>query len=82
MDKRVLVTGAVGMIGQYLVRKCIERGYFVRATDIRVDEIYENVCDEHKKQFEFVQADLRNFSECKEVVKDIDIVFQVAGVKG
>ena len=48
----------------------------------RVDEIYENVCDEHKKQFEFVQADLRNFSECKEVVKDIDIVFQVAGVKG
>ena len=82
MDKRVLVTGAVGMIGQYLVRKCIERGYFVRATDIREDEIYENVCDEHKKQFEFVQADLRNFSECKEVVKDIDIVFQVAGVKG
>ena len=45
MDKRVLVTGAVGMIGQYLVRKCIERGYFVRATDIRVDEIYENVCE-------------------------------------
>ena len=82
MDKRVLVTGAVGMIGQYLVRKCIERGYFVRATDIRKDKIYENVCDEHKKQFEFVQADLRNFSECKEVVKDIDIVFQVAGVKG
>ena len=82
MDKRVLVTGAVGMIGQYLVRKCIERGYFVRATDIREDEIYENVCDEHKKQFEFVQADLRNFSECKEVVKDIDVVFQVAGVKG
>lgn len=81
-NKKILITGASGMIGQYLVRKCMKRGYLVRATDIRVDEIYENVCDEHKKQFDFVQADLRNFSECKEVVKDIDVVFHVAGVKG
>tara|TARA_Y100000004_G_scaffold192982_1_gene254550 strand:+ start:906 stop:1850 length:945 start_codon:yes stop_codon:yes gene_type:complete len=82
MSKKVLITGAVGMVGQYLVKKCIDRGYFVRATDIRDNGVFTNICEGHQKQFEFVKADLRNFSKCKEVVKDMDVVFHVAGVKG
>jgi GDP-L-fucose synthase len=80
--KKVLITGAVGMVGRYLVKKCVDRGYFVRATDIRDNGVFANICESHQEQFELVKADLRNFSECKEVVKDIDVVFQVAGVKG
>jgi len=82
MSKKVLITGAVGMVGQYLVKKCVDRGYFVRATDIRDNDVFANICKSHHGQFEFVKADLRNFSESKEVVKDMDVVFHVAGVKG
>jgi GDP-L-fucose synthase len=82
MSKKVLITGAVGMVGHYLVKKCVDRGYFVRATDIRDNDVFANICEGHQKQFEFVKADLRNFSESKEVVKDMDVVFHVAGVKG
>ena len=59
------------MVGHYLVKKCVDRGYFVRATDIRDNDVFANICEGHQKQFEFVKADLRNFSECKEVVKDM-----------
>ena len=45
MSKKVLITGAVGMVGQYLVKKCIDRGYFVRATDIRDNGVFTNIFD-------------------------------------
>ena len=81
--KKVLITGAAGMIGHYLVQKCLDKGYYVRATDIRYNDVTEKTFPQHdKNQFEFTQSDLREFSSCKKVVKDIDIVFNVAGVKG
>lgn len=77
---RVLITGASGMVGHYLVEKCIEREYSVVATDIRYNAVFDKYEDLFR--FEFKQADLTNFEKCKEVVKDIDVVFHVAGVKG
>jgi GDP-L-fucose synthase len=77
-NKKVLITGASGMVGHYLVQKCIDRGYQVRATDLRYNEVFDKYID----NFEFVKSDLRNFNECKDVVKGIDVVFNVAGVKG
>ena len=74
----VLITGASGMIGKYLVDMCLDKGYYVRGTDIRYDERYDTYSD----NFEFYQSDLRNFDDCKNVVVDIDVVFHVAGVKG
>jgi GDP-L-fucose synthase len=76
---KVLITGASGMVGHYLVQKCMYRGYNVRATDLRYNEIFDKYFED---TFEFVKTDLRNFEKCKEVVKDIDVVFHVAGVKG
>ena len=75
---KILITGASGMIGKYLVDMCLERGYYVRATDIRYDERYDTYLD----NFEFYQSDLRDFDDCKNVVTDMDVVFHVAGVKG
>ncbi len=77
---RVLITGASGMVGHYLVEKCIEREYSVVATDIRYNDVFDKYEDLFR--FEFKKADLTNFEKCKEVVKDIDVVFHVAGVKG
>ena len=81
--KKVLITGAAGMIGHYLVKKCLDKGYDVLATDIRFNEITENTFTQYdRNHFEFIQSDLREFKNCKRVVKGVDIVFNVAGVKG
>ena len=78
---KVLITGASGMVGKHLVDMCLEKGYYVRGTDIRLDDRYleEKYWGEN---FDFFQADLRDFDRCKVLVDDIDVVFQVAGVKG
>jgi len=78
---KILITGASGMIGKYLVDMCLDKGYYVRGTDIRLDDRY---LDEKYwgDNFDFFQADLRDFDRCKVLVDDIDVVFHVAGVKG
>ena len=78
---KILITGASGMIGKYLVDMCLDKGYYVRGTDIRLDDRYleEKYWGDN---FDFFQADLRDFDRCKVLVNDIDVVFQVAGVKG
>jgi len=75
---KILITGASGMVGKHLVDMCLEKGYYVRGTDIRYDDRY----DTYSENFEFFQADLRNFDDCKNVVVDMNVVFHVAGVKG
>ena len=78
---KILITGASGMVGKHLVDMCLDKGYYVRGTDIRLDDRYleEKYWGDN---FDFFQADLRDFDRCKVLVDDIDVVFQVAGVKG
>ena len=78
---KILITGASGMVGKHLVDMCLEKGYYVRGTDIRLDDRYleEKYWGDN---FDFFQVDLRDFDRCKVLVDDIDVVFQVAGVKG
>jgi len=78
---KILITGASGMVGKHLVDMCLDKGYYVRGTDIRLDDRY---LDEKYwgDNFDFFQADLRDFDRCKVLVDDIDVVFHVAGVKG
>ena len=78
---KILITGASGMVGKHLVDMCLDKGYYVRGTDIRLDDRYleERYWGDN---FDFFQADLRNFDRCKILVDDIDVVFHVAGVKG
>jgi len=78
---KILITGASGMVGKHLVDMCLDKGYYVRGTDIRLDDRY---LDEKYwgDNFDFFQVDLRDFERCKVLVNDIDVVFHVAGVKG
>jgi len=75
---KILITGASGMVGKHLVDMCLDKGYYVRGTDIRYDDRY----DTYSENFEFYQADLRDFDDCKNVVVEKDVGYQVAGVKG
>ena len=78
--KKVLITGANGLVGNYMVQKCIDRGAIVTAVDIH--EPHNQVEKYRDGNYQFVKADLREFSNCKQVVKDQDIIFHIAGVKG
>tara|TARA_R100001129_G_C5321511_1_gene247740 strand:+ start:3118 stop:4059 length:942 start_codon:yes stop_codon:yes gene_type:complete len=68
---RVLVTGASGLIGSNLVESLQKDGHDVRGT-YRTN--IENISD----GVEWIKGDLLDFNFCREITKDIDIVFHCA----
>jgi GDP-L-fucose synthase len=73
--KNILVTGGTGLIGRPLVTRLCEAGAHLRVVSL----------DDPSRTpdgVEFVRADLREFSNCVEVAKGMDVVFDLAGVKG
>ena len=65
-DKKILLTGAKGFLGTYVMEKLIERG--VPKSSIRITE--------SSKQ------DLRDMKTCEKMVKGMDIVINCAGKVG
>jgi len=72
--KNVLVTGGTGLIGRQMVsllcgaKACVK---VVSLDNIKVDYRAEHIC-----------GDLTNFELCKEISRDMDFVFHIAGIKG
>lgn len=75
-NKNILIAGGTGMVGQQLVPKLINMGanVFVASLDDK-SLVSKNV----KK---FYRLDLLNLSNCFEVTKNKDIVFNLLGVTG
>jgi nucleoside-diphosphate-sugar epimerase len=76
MTKRILVCGAGGFIGGHLVARLKNEGFWVRGVDLKHNEYGKSKADE------FVIGDLRDFNICKDVLKDIDEVYQLAADMG
>jgi len=74
-DKNILVTGGTGMIGIPLVKLLLSKGANVRIASL------DNP-DRAHPDAEYHKIDLREFSNCMKVCKDINYVFHLAGVKG
>jgi uncharacterized protein YbjT (DUF2867 family) len=73
--KRVLVAGATGYLGQYLVKELKKRGYWVRVL-IRKEsqkEKFDNVDD-------FYIGQVTDPSSLKDVAKNIDWIFSTIGI--
>ncbi len=73
-DKNILVTGGTGLIGRQIVDILCDTGAKIRI--VSMDKISVNGKAEH------VFGDLTNFEFCQDVVRDMDFVFHVAGIKG
>jgi nucleoside-diphosphate-sugar epimerase len=73
---KVVVTGAGGFIGSHLCRYLKNRGYWVRAVDVKWDNYIIGYADE------FVTADLRKAESSLEVVKGMDRVYNLAANMG
>ena len=72
--RNVLVTGGSGLIGRQIVKLLSTAGAYVRI--VSLDQIHIEEKAEH------VYGDLTDLRLCKEVTRDMDFVFHLAGIKG
>jgi GDP-L-fucose synthase len=73
-NKKVLVTGGTGLIGQQLIKLLIEKEANIRIVSLDNNTIVPN-------NIEFMKLDLMDFNNCKLACKDVDIVFNLIGIK-
>lgn len=81
-QQRVLVTGADGFIGSHLTELLVQEGYQVRAlsqyNSFNNWGWLEDVSC--RDQIEIVSGDVRDPFYCRQIAKDIDIVFHLAAL--
>jgi GDP-L-fucose synthase len=69
-----VVTGGTGMIGREIVNILCDAG--AKVSSISLDNLKIN------PSAEYVYGDLSDFNFCKEITRNVDFVFHVAGIKG
>lgn len=72
--KKVLVTGGTGLIGQQLIKLLKEEGANIRIVSLDNNALVPS-------DVEFMQLDLMNFDNCKKACENVDIVFNLIGIK-
>jgi len=73
--KKVLVTGGTGLIGVPLVRGLLRAGADVKVVSLDKESPFED-------KVVFIRGDLCESAVCAEAVKNVDVVFHLAGLKG
>ena len=74
-NKKILVVGAGGFIAGHLIKKLLENGNCIIASDIKPKEYWFQDFDEVENHY---QMDMKDISNCRKVMKDIDYVFNMA----
>jgi len=78
----VLVIGGAGYAGSVLVRKLLERGYYVKVLDIALygEESVSNLLT--NRNFQFVRGDFRNIDKVVKLMKNVDAVVHLGALVG
>jgi GDP-D-mannose 3',5'-epimerase len=74
----VLVAGGGGFIGGHLARALSERGFLVRAVDIKAFDLWHQIPEGVEPR----RLDLSNLDDCGEAVRGIDTVYNLAANMG
>jgi GDP-D-mannose 3',5'-epimerase len=75
-NTNVLVCGAGGFIGSHLVKRLSSEGFWVRGIDTKSPEYSKTFANE------FIVGDLSDPSVVREVVRDVDQIYQLAADMG
>lgn len=73
-NKEILVTGGTGLIGRQVVNILCDYNAIVNIVSLDNIKIDNRAC--------YVYGDLTDFKFCKEITKNMDYVFHIAGIKG
>lgn len=73
-NKNVLVTGGTGLIGRQIASILYEAQANVKIVSLDRIRVHPHV--------DHILGDLSDFAFCREITKDVDFVFHVAGIKG
>ena len=74
----VMITGATGLLGGYLLQELQQRGEQIRALVLPVENAEKLIA----QGVEVVRGDVTDASTLAPAVKDIDIIFHLAGMMG
>jgi GDP-D-mannose 3', 5'-epimerase len=75
-QRHVLVCGAGGFIGGHLVKRLKKEGFWVRGIDLKHNDYSKLPADE------FIIGDLRDVNVCRDALRGIDEVYQLAADMG
>ena len=74
-NKKILVVGAGGFIGGHLIKRLLDNGNSIVATDIKPKEYWFQDFDAVENYY---STDMKDISNCRKVTKNIDYVFNMA----
>ncbi|MDC1078961.1 NAD-dependent epimerase/dehydratase family protein, partial [Candidatus Pelagibacter sp.] len=74
-NQNILVTGGTGMVGIALVN--LLKKYNAKITVVTLDDF-----NPFEKDITLIKKDLRSYENCKELCKNKDYIFHLAGIKG
>ena len=72
MNKKILVFGGCGFLGSYLVEQLSQKGYLIVVADLKSSEYVDKSL--------FVECNILDKDKVKKLVKDADIVYNLAGM--
>lgn len=75
---KVLITGATGLLGSHLIKELQERGEAIRALVLPVENTDKLV----EQGVEVVRGDITDASTLPSAVKDVELIFHLAGMMG
>ncbi len=75
---KILITGATGLLGGHLINELQQRGEHIRALVLPI----ENADKLIEQGVEVVRGDITDASTLPPAVKDIDLIFHLAGMMG
>jgi GDP-L-fucose synthase len=84
-EKKIIITGANGLVGLPTVKKCLEEGAAkVYAVDLKFSENLNFLKGQYNDRLVLVKTDLTYLSHCENLFdgEKIDIVLHLAGIKG
>jgi len=73
-NKKILIAGAGGFIGGYLIKRLMSEGATIVAADIKPKEFWFQIFEENENH----QLNLQDLDNCYKVVEGVDYVFNMA----